>query len=74
MRVPPEHRSPEPPGRLLSVDEAADSLGIAPGTLRNWVAARRIEFVRVGRLTKFTPAQLERYKRSHTVATVKRGE
>jgi excisionase family DNA binding protein len=57
------------PGRrgLLSVAEAATYLGVSAGTLRNWVSMRRIEFVKVGRLTRFSIAALDRYIAAHTV-------
>jgi excisionase family DNA binding protein len=42
---------------LLSVEAAAQYLGVSPGTLRNWVSARRIEYVKVGRLTWRTDAE-----------------
>jgi excisionase family DNA binding protein len=55
---------------LLSVEEAAQYLDVSPGTLRNWVSTRRVEFVKVGRLTKFSPATLDRYIAAHTVRAV----
>jgi excisionase family DNA binding protein len=55
---------------LLSVEEAAQYLGVSPGTLRNWASTRRVEFVKVGRLTKFSPATLDRYIAAHTVRAV----
>ena len=53
--------------RLYSVEEAADHLGIAAGTLRNWISMRRIDYVKVGRLTKVSQAALDRYIAAHTV-------
>ncbi len=47
--------------RLLDVDQAAEILGVKRGTLFNWVSRSRIEYVRVGRLVKFTRAGLRRY-------------
>ena len=35
--------------RLLTLQEAADWLGLKVPTLRDWVWKRRIEFVRLGR-------------------------
>jgi len=52
---------------LLSVDEAAQYLGISSGTMRNWLSMRRIEHVKVGRLTRISQAVLERYVATHTV-------
>jgi excisionase family DNA binding protein len=31
---------------LLSVEEAAEYLGISAGTMRNWISMRRIEHVK----------------------------
>lgn len=52
---------------LLSVEEAADYLGISTGTLRNWLSMRRIEYVKVGRLTRIRLATLDRYIAARTV-------
>ena len=52
---------------LFSVEQAADYLGIRPGTLRNWLSARRIDHVKVGRLTRVPQAALDRYIADHTV-------
>ena len=38
---------------LVTVDQLADALGYAPKTIRNWVAKRKIPFVRIGRRTMF---------------------
>jgi excisionase family DNA binding protein len=52
---------------LLSVDDAAQYLGISPGTLRNWISMRRIDYVKVGRLTRLAQPALDRYIMAHTV-------
>jgi excisionase family DNA binding protein len=52
---------------LLSVNDAAVYLGLSAGTLRNWISMRRIEHVKVGRLTRVPLAALDRYIASHTV-------
>jgi len=55
---------PSPPGqpgkRLLTVREAAEYLGMAPGTLYNWASARRVTTVKMGRSLKFDIRDLER--------------
>lgn len=38
---------------IMTVEEVAGALRIAPQTLRNWVALRRIPFVRIGGKTRF---------------------
>jgi excisionase family DNA binding protein len=52
---------------LLAFDEAAAYLSVSAGTLRNWTSMRRIEHVKVGRLTRFTQGALDRYIAAHTV-------
>jgi len=69
-RVKQHRRRPPPANQLLSVDQAADYLGISPGTLRNWLSLKRLEYVKVGRLTKLTKAALDRYIASRTVPAV----
>jgi excisionase family DNA binding protein len=59
---------------LLSVDEAAQYLGVSSGTLRNWMSMRRVEFVKIGRLSKLTQSGLDRYIAAHTVRTVEPDE
>jgi excisionase family DNA binding protein len=52
---------------LLTVDAAAQYLGVSPGTLRNWLSMKRIEYVKVGRLTRISRAALDRYIAVNTV-------
>ena len=61
-----------PDGYYLDPPTAAAYLGIATRTLRQWTTARRIEFIRAGRLTKYTKAALDRFMREHTIAPGKR--
>ena len=55
------------PRVLLSIDEAAQYLRVSPGTLRNWLSMRRLEFVKIGRLTRLSQTELDRYIAEHTV-------
>lgn len=41
-------RSPRQPRELLRVEEAADKLGVDPSTVRRWIRAKTIPFVRLG--------------------------
>ena len=61
-------------GPLLSVDEAAEYLGVRPGTLRNWLSTRRLTYVKVGRLTRLSSDTLNRYITEHTVTSVQQVE
>jgi hypothetical protein len=54
---------------LLDTAAAAKVLGISPGTLRLWRYLDRPDqpaFVRVGRLVKYQPSELERFAASRT--------
>jgi hypothetical protein len=54
---------------LLDTAEAARFLGVSPGTLRLWRYLDRPDqpaFVRVGRLVKYQPSELERFAASRT--------
>ena len=44
---------------LLSVKIVAEVLGVAPKTIHNWVSARVIPYIRVGRRVMFRPKSLE---------------
>ena len=44
---------------LVTVEELAGALGIAPKTVRNWVALRKIPYLRVGGKTRFRRRSIE---------------
>lgn len=44
---------------LLSVAEVAEVLDVSPNILRQWLSQRRLPIVKVGRLTKLRPADVE---------------
>jgi excisionase family DNA binding protein len=44
---------------LVTVEELAGALGIAPKTVRNWVALRQIPFLRIGGKTRFRRRSIE---------------
>jgi excisionase family DNA binding protein len=53
--------------RLLTMDEASEYLGISKLTLYGWVSARKLGFVKVGRLVKFKQPDLDKWIDQHTV-------
>ena len=60
--TPPDAHSPKKEQlfeNLISVEIVAEVLGLAPKTIRNWVSARRIPFVRVGRKVMFRRRSFE---------------
>lgn len=55
---------------LLTLEQAAAYLQLSPGTLKHWIAWRRIEHVKVGKLTRFRRSALDRWIAAHTVPDV----
>ena len=53
--------------KLLTMDEASEYLGISKLTLYGWVSARKVAFVKVGRLVKFKQDQLDKWIDQHTI-------
>jgi excisionase family DNA binding protein len=58
---------------LFSIPEAAEYLDIAPGTLRNWLSAKRLPYVKVGRLTRVSRRALDEFIEQHTVEATNAG-
>ena len=52
--------------QLLTLEEVAARLRVAPGTLRNWVSAKRIPVVKLGTRCLFDPRELERWIEANT--------
>ena len=52
---------------LLTMDEAAKYLGISKLTLYGWVSARKLSYVKIGRLVKFKQDQLDAWIDQHTI-------
>ena len=48
-------------GNLITVEELAVVLGLAPQTIRNWVAQRKLPFVKFGRRNLFLKESLRRW-------------
>ena len=55
------------PSSLVTSAEAADRLGCSERMVRKLVQTRQVPFVRVGRLVRFRPEDLDRYIEAHTV-------
>jgi excisionase family DNA binding protein len=46
--------------RLLTIEEAAEALGLKPPTIRKWVGQRRIGYHRLGRAFRISDAEIQR--------------
>jgi excisionase family DNA binding protein len=50
----------------MNVSEAAEVLGIAVKTLRNWTSAGKIPYTKVGRLVRYSRKAIEKYNQKHS--------
>lgn len=59
----------KPEDSLLQSTQAADYLGVSPGTLEVWRSTKRypIPFIKVGRLVKYRKSALDTFLESRTV-------
>ena len=48
----------------ISIDEAADYLGVKPATIRTWIKTKDFPAHRVGRLWKFKRSEIDRWVES----------
>jgi excisionase family DNA binding protein len=63
------NRVPEgPPRLLLTVEEAADCIGICRANMFKLIRRGEVKSVKVGRLRRVTPAALEEYVRRLSAA------
>jgi excisionase family DNA binding protein len=65
------HVSPSP---LITSSDAADRHGCSERMIRKLVRTRQVPFMRVGRLVRFRPEELDRYVETHSVAASDQGQ
>ena len=59
-------------GKLLTIEEAADRLGVTPRMIRRLTTSRRLPFVKLGRLVRFRDADIAHCVEEWTVPAVER--
>lgn len=59
-------------GQLLTIEEAAERLGVTPRMIRRLTSSRRLPFVKVGRLVRFREADIAACVEAWTVPAVDR--
>jgi excisionase family DNA binding protein len=57
-------------GRLLTVSEAADRMGLSDRTLRRLVQQRRIRHLRIGRLIRISTWDVDEFVADSTVSPI----
>jgi excisionase family DNA binding protein len=58
--------------RLLTIEQAAERLGVTPRMIRRLTASRRLPFVKVGRLVRFRDTDIAQCVDEWTVPAVER--
>jgi len=53
--------------KLIGINELAEWLGISPKTIYSWVMMKRIPYVKLGRLVKFDPVDIEAWIKENKV-------
>jgi|TARA_B100001971_G_C18209544_1_gene549759 excisionase family DNA binding protein len=56
--------------RLLTIKEASEYLGISVNTLYSWVSQKKIDYVKMGRLTKFDLKSIDKFIENNSVEAV----
>jgi excisionase family DNA binding protein len=59
-----------PRARLLTIEEAAEQLGVTPRMIRRLTESRRLPFVKVGRLVRIRDTDIGRCVEEWTVPAV----
>ena len=54
--------------RLLTIEQAAEHLGVKPATIRSWILKReKIEVVKVGRLIRIKESSVHKFIDENTI-------
>jgi excisionase family DNA binding protein len=56
--------------RLITIKEASEYLGISVNTLYSWVSQKKIDYVKIGRLTKFDLKVIDKFIENNSVEAV----
>ena len=54
--------------RFMSVKELAEYLGVKVSTIYSWIAMRKIEYHKIGRLPKFDNQYIKQWVLEHKIA------
>lgn len=56
--------------RLITIKEASEYMGISVNTLYSWVSQKKIDYVKMGRLTKFDIKSIDKFIENNSVEAV----
>ena len=58
--------------QLRTVRQVAEELGLAPVTIRTWMAQRRLRYIRLGRAVRIPVGEIQRLIETGTVPSLER--
>jgi excisionase family DNA binding protein len=53
--------------KLLSIEEIAGVLGVPKSTVYSWTHKKTVPFIKVGRLVRFQPGEMEKWLKNQAV-------
>lgn len=56
--------------RFIGIKELEEELGVKRSTLYDWVHTRQIPHLKIGRLVKFDPREIDRWLKEKTVKVI----
>ena len=65
-------RAAERPREIMSIPQAAEYLGMAEGTLRDWIRMRRVPFCKINGTIRFRKSKFDRWIDLHEIAIIER--
>jgi len=59
---------------MLTINEAAEALGVKPATVRSWIWKRQIEYVKVSRAVRIPRSEIQRLIAAGTMPVLERAQ
>jgi excisionase family DNA binding protein len=56
--------------RLITIKETSEYLGVSVNTLYSWVSQKKIDYVKIGRLTKFDLKVIDKFIENNSIEAV----
>ena len=53
--------------KLLDISEVSDIIGVQINTLYSWIHQKRIPYIKIGRLVKFKPSDIDAWLKEKSI-------
>ena len=57
--------------KLLDISEVSDTIGVQINTLYSWIHQKKIPYIKIGRLVKFKPSDIDEWLKENSIHTKK---